>query len=649
MAEPKARIGDYVIEAELGAGGMATVYRARHVVLGSRVALKVLDPRFRTNATARRRFLDEARIQHSHLDHPNVVKVTGIVATDDHAALVMELIDGGSLEDELPRLRGRTDEIRAIMAGVLAGVGHAHAAGIIHRDLKPANVLLQRNGAEVIPKVTDFGIAKLSAELAGPGKKSTHGDSRMGTLNYMSPEQIKRAKDVTPRSDIFSLGAMLYELATGALPFDGENDYDVMDQIIHGRYVPPEEREPRVDPNLAAVIRQALAPDPERRFARCEAMAAALGSARPVSIDSGATLLMPVAPPEPPPPRRRDATPVPRRDATPVPRRDPTPAETQLLPIAPSSPPAWRPAGAPFATAAATVVTLPGTMKARGSIRGRRWWTSTFVAVGGAVVLLAIKLAARGADPGRPGHSPSAAGGAATRCPAPMIAIAGATFEMGSPPGVGTGGEQPRHRVTLSPYCLDRTEVTVRAYAACTGCGVARAAVDDACNSKRANRDDHPMNCVSWVEADAYCRSFGKRLPTEPEWELAAGGPGGRTFPWGEAPPSSTLLNMRGGDGYAETSSVGAFPRGATPDGVFDLAGNVYEWVADESAPYTAANVIDPPPVVTSSAPASKVYVMRGGSWKSGDVSDVRVARRAYFKGVVGGVATGFRCARAPL
>ena len=101
MSAPEARIGDYVIEAELGTGGMATVYRVRHAFLESRWALKVLDPGFRDRAEARRRFLDEAKIQHTHLDHPNIVKVTGIVATAEHAALVMELIEGGSLEQEL--------------------------------------------------------------------------------------------------------------------------------------------------------------------------------------------------------------------------------------------------------------------------------------------------------------------------------------------------------------------------------------------------------------------------------------------------------------------------------------------------------------------------------------------------------------------
>jgi hypothetical protein len=275
-ADMPERIGDYRIEAKLGAGGMATVYRARHTVLDTLHAIKVLDPAYRVRPEARQRFLDEARIQAKHLDHPNIVKVTNIVATPEHAALVMELASAGNLEAELHALVDRPDEIRRIMLAVLDAVGHAHAAGIIHRDLKPANVLLARKDGVLIPKVTDFGIAKVAAEVAGKGKRSTHGDARMGTLGYMSPEQVRRAKDVTVRSDIFSLGAMLYELATGEQPFTGESDYDVMESVVNGRYPDPAAIHEGIDPGIAAVIRRALALDPADRYASCAEMAAAL-------------------------------------------------------------------------------------------------------------------------------------------------------------------------------------------------------------------------------------------------------------------------------------------------------------------------------------------------------------------------------------
>src|SRR5262245_10104114 len=137
MAELPEQIGDYKVEALLGEGGMARVYRARHTVLDTVHAIKVLNPEYRESADARQRFLEEARIQAKHLDHPGIIKVTSIVATAEHAALVMELVDGVSLDTKVGELKGRPVEIVAIMRGVLDAVGHAHKAGIIHRDLKP--------------------------------------------------------------------------------------------------------------------------------------------------------------------------------------------------------------------------------------------------------------------------------------------------------------------------------------------------------------------------------------------------------------------------------------------------------------------------------------------------------------------------------
>ena len=270
--EMPAQIGDYTIEAELGAGGMARVYRGRHVHLETAHAIKVLDPRYRHIPEARQRFLDEAKIQAKVLDHPNIVKVTNIVATAEHAALVMEYVDGPSLEDELPALIGRPDEIIRIMLGVLAAVEHAHRAGVIHRDLKPANVLL--DGAKRIPRVTDFGIAKVT-DVSYIRSSATGNGARMGTLAYMSPEQIRGPRFVTTRSDVFSLGIVLYEMAIGALPFDGESDYAVMDAIVRGQYVRPME----IHPVISRVIRIALQPEPADRFASCAEMADALRQA----------------------------------------------------------------------------------------------------------------------------------------------------------------------------------------------------------------------------------------------------------------------------------------------------------------------------------------------------------------------------------
>ena len=276
MLEIGQLVGNYEIEAEIGGGGMARVYRVRHTLLETHHALKVLEPRYRAQPEARERFLDEAKIQAKHLNHPGIVKVTNIVATSQVAALVMELVRGPSLEEYIQSEKNRPtrDQFLAIALPILEAVGHAHEHGIIHRDIKPANILLEPTASGYTPKVTDFGIAKVEDKLGK--KKSTHADARLGTLAYMSPEQIRRAKNVTVRSDVFSIGAMLYELATGQVAFDADNEFDTMQKIVSGEFVSVTDRQSSVDPAIASAIARALEPDPDHRFDSCEDFATAL-------------------------------------------------------------------------------------------------------------------------------------------------------------------------------------------------------------------------------------------------------------------------------------------------------------------------------------------------------------------------------------
>jgi tRNA A-37 threonylcarbamoyl transferase component Bud32 len=283
------QLGEYIIEAEIGGGGMAKVYRARHAILDTHHALKVLDDEYRSNAEARRRFLDEAKIQAKHLTHPNIVKVTNIVATPNAAALVMELVDGGSLEELITKRKKpfTVDELLQLAVPILDAMAHAHDAGIIHRDIKPANILLRKTDGRLVPAITDFGIAKvIDTSPAGLAKKkSTHHEARMGTLGYMSPEQIRKAKDVTARSDIFSLGAMFYEMATGKAPFEGDSDFDIMEKIVHGKVEPPEKlTDPSMPPHINAAIRRAMDPAPEKRHASCRELSAALTGGKEIKV-----------------------------------------------------------------------------------------------------------------------------------------------------------------------------------------------------------------------------------------------------------------------------------------------------------------------------------------------------------------------------
>ena len=282
------KVGNYVVEAAIGEGGMARLFRVRHALLGTLHAMKVLDSSFRERPEVRRRFLSEGVIA-ANLNHPNVVRVTETVQTPEVAGLVMELVQGPNLEQYLRGLNGppSTARVQAIFLPVLAAIGEAHRRGIIHRDIKPANILLAVEGEGMIPKVTDFGIAKITDVVEGAMMKkgATRAEAQMGTPSYMSPEQIRGAKEVTVRSDIFSLGATLYELATCHVAFDGDSDYDIKHKIVQSDYAPPE-LVSGVDPAIAAAIRCALQPSPERRFGTCEEFAAAVAQ-RPITAPPG--------------------------------------------------------------------------------------------------------------------------------------------------------------------------------------------------------------------------------------------------------------------------------------------------------------------------------------------------------------------------
>ncbi len=289
---PGDAIDRYRVERLVGAGGMAAVYQVRHEVLGSSFALKVLDATLAADPEIRDRFLAEGRIQ-AQLRHAHIASVVDVVATDRVAGLVLEYIEGPSLHDHLVT-RGRPlppDEIAAILLPVLDAVGYAHRKGVVHRDLKPENIILRAETGEAIdPVIMDFGVAKLASGGAvnHAPRQSTRLGSRMGTLSYMAPEQVRNAKDVDARADVFALGAILYEMATGQLPFAEDSDYATMQRIIQGRFVPPGRLLPEANAGLEACIVQALAVERDDRIPDCRAFAQQLsracGSTRPGEV-----------------------------------------------------------------------------------------------------------------------------------------------------------------------------------------------------------------------------------------------------------------------------------------------------------------------------------------------------------------------------
>lgn len=227
-----------------------------------------------------------------------------------------------------------------------------------------------------------------------------------------------------------------------------------------------------------------------------------------------------------------------------------------------------------------------------------------------------------------------------------MVYLPGGTFTMGAPDEERErlGHERPRHEVTLSPFCLARTEVTVAQYAACVQRGQCAASQRwSRCNWGVSGREDHPINCVSWDDASAYCASLSQRLPTEAEWEFAASDGGTRSHPWGDEAPSEQLC-WSGVRRRSGTCPAGSFAEGDSPQGIADLLGNVAEWVSDWYGPYQAQPERDP-----RGATSGRVRVIRGGSWQITLSLGVRARFRQPHSPDSQDEYIGVRCAAGPL
>jgi len=245
-------------------GGMAVVYKAEDAILGRCVALKILHRRYAEEASFRSRFKQEARVMAS-LDHENIVKVYDISQDGEVPFIVAEYVDGRDVGDMLKGAPdGRLSEqfTRRIAAQLLRALAYAHRRRVIHRDIKPSNVLITHEGTA---KVADFGIARIveDQEVGKPGEI-------IGSARYMSPEQLK-GEETTPRSDLYSVGILLYHCLTGRPPFSGDTS-SVARQQIHKDPTPPRELNKAISPRLEAVILKALAKDPEERYPSALAM-----------------------------------------------------------------------------------------------------------------------------------------------------------------------------------------------------------------------------------------------------------------------------------------------------------------------------------------------------------------------------------------
>jgi serine/threonine protein kinase len=266
MLAPGDIVDRYRVIREIGRGGMAVVYLVEHTTLDTHHALKVLT---QTSAAIRDRLILEGRVQ-AKLKHPNLVAVTDVLDVEGSPGLLMEYVDGPSLRQWLERQRPDVEVAKAMFRAIVAGVARAHQAGVIHRDMKPGNVLLDAQ-AGMVPKITDFGLAK-ALEANTPAMHQTRSGMAMGTPSYMAPEQIRDAKTVDGRADIFALGCVFYELICGEQAFPGQDTLEVMNRVTGGVYTPPTEVVADLPDPVVAAINGCLQPKRRLRIPDCETL-----------------------------------------------------------------------------------------------------------------------------------------------------------------------------------------------------------------------------------------------------------------------------------------------------------------------------------------------------------------------------------------
>ena len=661
---------DFRVVKALRAGGMGAVYVVDQLSTGKQRALKVMAKELAYDPATRERFVLEARAA-ARIESDHVVEIVtaGVDEATGAPYIVMELLKGEELADFLERvgLLPLGD-----VAEILQQVGHAleqaHQQGIVHRDLKLENIFLcasRRRDVAFTAKVLDFGIAKLVAD----SKKT--GTQPLGSPLFMSPEQTDRKGRICPATDVWALGLIAFRLLTGK---DFWLDVETLPMLLRQICIDP--LPPAGERARELGVAAALPPGFDAWFARC------------VSRDIDA--------------RYQDAGAAVRAFAGLVTEGAPrgvlvmtgagtgaTSANGSVVSASFGSAGTGAGADAPTAPApSAPVVARADTAVAPAATkRGSPviWILGALVAVlgvGGAIAL----LGGRRGEPSKVATTASAAGSSApatalppakTSCPEGSVLIPGGSMFMGARDL--KDDSRPPHEVTLSAFCLDRTEVTTRAYGACVEKGQCERALEQVswagvkeetkkryspfCNAGKPDRGEHPVNCVAWPMADNYCKKRGQRLPTEAEWEFAARGSSQRKYPWGDEAPSGKLLNACGkecalwgdkhadkhptmyddDDGFFSTAPVASFPAGASAQGVMDLAGNVWEWTADFYGPYTEATQHDP-----KGPEAGDKRVVRGGDYFAFQADWARPAYRWKTEPESYNHAIGFRCAADP-
>lgn len=271
-------VGNYKVVEKIGEGGMGAVYKGIDLMLEREVAIKVLKPELASQPQVVERFRSEA-VTLAKLNHPNIATLYSFFRQGDYFFMVLEFVKGTTLDKIIEARRAMTcEQAIPLFCQMLEGIDHAHRLGIVHRDIKPANMMLTEGG---IMKVLDFGIARALGSA-----RMTRAGHLIGTIEYMSPEQV-RGMETDARSDIYSLGMVLYELLTGRVPFASDSEYELMKAQVEQLPPPPREFSPNIPEEVEAAILCATEKDPENRFQTAGAFSGAIEDCVRSAIASG--------------------------------------------------------------------------------------------------------------------------------------------------------------------------------------------------------------------------------------------------------------------------------------------------------------------------------------------------------------------------
>ncbi len=264
------RVGEYEILSQIGAGGMGCVYKVRNIISNREEAMKILLPDFARDPELTARFMSEIRTL-AGLEHPNIAQLRTAFQVDNQFVMVMEYVEGTTLDKLAPQLQGSLETLLDYAGQVLAALSYAHGRGVTHRDIKPANIMITSHG---VVKLMDFGIAKSTTDM-----NLTRPGTTMGSIYYMSPEQV-RGGTIDARSDIYSFGVTLYEVLTGRKPFQADTSYSVLNAQVNETPRPPTEVNPAIPQALSDMVMRAMAKDPGLRFQTGEEFRNALKALR---------------------------------------------------------------------------------------------------------------------------------------------------------------------------------------------------------------------------------------------------------------------------------------------------------------------------------------------------------------------------------